>query len=104
MRQAAGRPFTIVLAVGLPASCIVGRRDKQISPIQLGTTFLLAAEVASYGQKGKRRIELAVEKLDAVRGLLSKPVRIGFQNGCIDEGEVAGRKPSVGCPCLPLNE
>ena len=43
---------------------------KQIPEIKLGATFPLTGEVASYGQKAKRGIEMAVIEQNAQGGLL----------------------------------
>lgn len=48
--------------------------------IKLGATFPLTGEVASYGQKAKRGIEMAVEDINAKGGVLGRKVVIDFQD------------------------
>lgn len=79
--------FTVVLLAGIGIVCVTGCRDKQATSIQIGATFPLTGEVASYGQKAKRGIELAVEELNTAGGLLGKPVRIDFQDDRNDKKE-----------------
>lgn len=55
--------------------------------INLGATFPLTGEVASYGQKAKRGIEMAVEDQNAKGGLLSKQIRVDFQDDRNDKKE-----------------
>lgn len=64
---------------------------QQCSPgqdvITLGATFPLTGEVASYGQKAKRGLDLAVEEQNAKGGLLGKKIRIDFQDDRNDKKE-----------------
>lgn len=55
--------------------------------IRFGATFPLTGEVASYGQKAQRGIELAVEDLNAKGGLLNSQVSVDFQDDRNDKRE-----------------
>ncbi len=55
--------------------------------IKFGATFPLTGEVASYGQKAKRGIEMAVEDQNAKGGLLGKKVVVDFQDDRNDNKE-----------------
>jgi branched-chain amino acid transport system substrate-binding protein len=60
---------------------------KQIPEIKLGATFPLTGEVASYGQKAKRGIEMAVIEQNAQGGLLGKQITVDFQDDRNDKKE-----------------
>jgi branched-chain amino acid transport system substrate-binding protein len=90
MHKAVRTLFTVALTVGIAVACITGCRDKKATSIQMGATFPLTGEVASYGLKAKRGIELAVEELNTAGGLLGKPVRIDFQDDRNDKKEAVG--------------
>ncbi len=79
------------LIVGLIGALTVlgttGCRDKKTTSVEMGATFPLTGEVASYGQKAQRGIELAVEELNAAGGLLGRPVKIDFQDDRNDKKE-----------------
>lgn len=78
----------IVFAMSIMAIVLLsGCRDKGQNEIKMGATFPLTGEVASYGQKAKRGIELAVEELNAKGGLLGKLVRVDFQDDRNDKKE-----------------
>ena len=68
-----------VLVVCL-AGPFVGCTKAGEKPIKLGASFPLSGEVASYGQKAKRGIELAVEECNAKGGVLGRSVSIDFQD------------------------
>lgn len=55
--------------------------------IKFGATFPLTGEVASYGQKAKRGIEMAVEDQNAKGGLLGKQIAVDFQDDRNDKKE-----------------
>jgi branched-chain amino acid transport system substrate-binding protein len=55
--------------------------------VNLGATFPLTGEVASYGQKAKRGIEMAVEDRSAKGGLLGKQITVDFQDDRNDKKE-----------------
>jgi len=55
--------------------------------IKLGATFPLTGEVASYGQKAKRGIEMAVEDQNARGGILGKQITVDFQDDRNDKKE-----------------
>ncbi|MBN2136689.1 MAG: ABC transporter substrate-binding protein [Sedimentisphaerales bacterium] len=57
------------------------------SMVNLGATFPLTGEVASYGQKAKRGIEMAVEDQNAKGGVLGKEVVVDFQDDRNDKKE-----------------
>jgi branched-chain amino acid transport system substrate-binding protein len=55
--------------------------------IELGATFSLTGDVASYGQKAKRGIELAVAEINEKGGVLGRTVRVDFQDDRNDSKE-----------------
>ena len=55
--------------------------------INLGATLPLTGEVASYGQKAKRGIEMAVAEQNARGGLLGKQIVVDFQDDRNDKKE-----------------
>jgi branched-chain amino acid transport system substrate-binding protein len=55
--------------------------------ISIGATFPLTGEVASYGQKAKRGIDIAVEDQRARGGLLGRQVIVDFQDDRNDKRE-----------------
>ena len=62
----------------------VKKKEKEI---KVGATFPLTGEVASYGQKAKRGIEMAVEDINAKGGVLGRKVIIDFQDDRNDKKE-----------------
>jgi branched-chain amino acid transport system substrate-binding protein len=68
-----------VLAAGL-AGWFIGCQKAPHSSVKFGATFPLSGEVASYGQKAKRGLELAVEERNAKGGLLGRVISIDFQD------------------------
>lgn len=56
-------------------------------PINLGATFPLTGEVASYGLKAKRGIEMAVADQNAKGGLLGSQIAVDFQDDRNDKKE-----------------
>ena len=62
-------------------------RDRTGKTIRFGAMFPLTGEVASYGQKAKRGIELAVEERNAHGGLLGRQVSVDFQDDRNDNME-----------------
>ncbi|MBN2131468.1 MAG: ABC transporter substrate-binding protein [Sedimentisphaerales bacterium] len=79
--------FIIVLAIAITVACITGCRDKEEASVKMGAILPLTGEGASYGERAKRGIELAVEELNAAGGLLGKPVSIDFQDDRNDKKE-----------------
>lgn len=75
---------TILLVVTLPVlqSCSSSEES-----IRFGATFPLSGEVASYGQKAKRGIEMAVDEQNAKGGLLGKQIVVDFQDDRNDKKE-----------------
>ncbi len=65
----------------------VGCVKKEEKEIKMGATFPLTGEVASYGQKAKRGIEMAVEEINAKGGVLGRQVKIDFQDDRSDKKE-----------------
>lgn len=55
--------------------------------INFGATFPLTGEVASYGQKAKRGIDMAVTEQNAKGGLLGKQIAVDFQDDRNDKKE-----------------
>ncbi len=59
----------------------------EIKEIRLGATFPLTGDVASYGQKAKRGIEIAVSEINANGGILGRQVKVDFQDDKNDPKE-----------------
>ena len=76
----------VVVAAGvlLAIALIPGTQE---GTIKLGATFPLTGEVASYGQKAKRGIELAVEEINATGGVLGRKIEVDFQDDRHDKKE-----------------
>jgi branched-chain amino acid transport system substrate-binding protein len=64
----------------------MGKRPDTNS-IKLGATFPLTGEVASYGQKAKRGIEMAVDDINAKGGVLGRHIEVDFQDDRNDKKE-----------------
>lgn len=71
----------------------------QEKTIRIGATFPLTGDVASYGQKAKRGIELAVAQKNDEGGLLGRQVRVAFQD---DRGDSRGEGRSVAVAGVPM--
>lgn len=87
-RFSKARVFLAVVLLALlivPSGC--KKDDPQAKEIKMGALFPLTGEVASYGLKSKRGIELAVEELNAAGGLLGKSVQVNFQDDRNDKKE-----------------
>ncbi|MBL7185386.1 MAG: ABC transporter substrate-binding protein [Phycisphaerae bacterium] len=76
---------TLMLTAFLPLGC--SKKQPEKTEIRFGASFPLTGDVASYGQKAKRGIELAVEKVNSAGGLLGKTVAIDFQDDRNDKKE-----------------
>ncbi len=63
------------------------KKQPQSQELKFGATLPLTGDVASYGQKAKRGIELAVEKINSHGGLLEKRVTVDFQDDRNDTKE-----------------
>ena len=63
-----------------PAASPPASGNQAKSAIKLGATFPLTGDVASYGQKAKRGIELAVAEVNERGGVLGRPVSLDFQD------------------------
>jgi len=74
-----------VLVVVVVSVVIIATRRQPAGAIKLGATFPLTGEVASYGQKAKRGIEMAVEDVNAKGGMLGRQVVVDFQD---DRGDM----------------
>ena len=72
--------LVIVVVIAIFGLLISNRQPDNTESIVLGATFPLTGEVASYGQKAKRGIEIALEEINATGGLLGKQVEIDFQD------------------------
>jgi branched-chain amino acid transport system substrate-binding protein len=70
----------IVIAVIAVALLIMQPWDPSSKSINFGATFPLTGEVASYGQKAKRGIEMAVAEQNSRGGLLGKQIVVEFQD------------------------
>jgi len=78
-----------LLLVAIVAIALMNIQPWQSSPksINMGATFPLTGEVASYGQKAKRGIEMAVAEQNAKGGLLGKQIVVDFQDDRNDKKE-----------------
>lgn len=74
----------VVLALVLIFSIV---RYKSKGTIKLGASFPLTGEIASYGIKAKRGIEIAVEERNTKGGILSRQVKVEFQDDRNDKKE-----------------
>jgi len=81
--------IALVIVVALLAIALLIMQPWAPSPttINFGATFPLTGEVASYGQKAKRGIELAVEEQNAKGGLLGRQIMVDFQDDRNDKRE-----------------
>lgn len=70
-----------------PASAPASASRTDEKPILMGATFPLTGDVASYGQKARRGIELAVEQRNKAGGLLGRQIRVDFQDDRNDSKE-----------------
>lgn len=77
----------IFMAVVVIALMVMQPRILSSKTINFGATFPLTGEVASYGQKAKRGIEMAVEDQNAKGGLLGKQIVVDFQDDRNDKKE-----------------
>lgn len=81
----------IVMAIIIAIAIIVILNSKNLTnnqnSISFGGTFPLTGEVASYGEKAKRGIELALEEINTNGGILGKQVIIDFQDDKNDKKE-----------------
>ena len=68
-----------------PFGC--SKKEPQPKKLKFGATFPLTGDVASYGQKAKRGIELAVEKINSQGGLLERRITVDFQDDRNDKKE-----------------
>ena len=77
----------VVVAAGVLLAIALTRDSSDGDTIKLGATFPLTGEVASYGQKAKRGIELAVEDINATGGVLGRKIEVDFQDDRHDKKE-----------------
>lgn len=77
----------VVIGAGVLLAIALTRNTSDGGTIKLGATFPLTGEVASYGQKAKRGIELAVEEINATGGVLGRKVEVDFQDDRHDKKE-----------------
>lgn len=78
----------IVVFVILVIGVLISNNSKNApNSLTFGATFPLTGEVASYGQKAKRGIEIAIEEINATGGLLGKQVDVDFQDDKNDKKE-----------------
>jgi len=81
--------IAVVVVVGVVAVALLVTQPWAPSSktVNFGATFPLTGEVASYGQKAKRGIEMAVEDQNAKGGLLGKQIAVDFQDDRNDKKE-----------------
>jgi len=79
--------LAVVLAIIVVGALISNGPTTTTNSIAFGATFPLTGEVASYGQKAKNGIEIALAELNASGGLLGKSVQVDFQDDKNDKKE-----------------
>lgn len=77
--------FTLIFVMTISISFMGCEKKEEI--IKFGATFPLTGEVASYGIKAKRGIELKVEEMNIQGGILGKKVVVDFQDDKNDTKE-----------------
>lgn len=77
----------VVIGAGVLLAIALTRNTSDGSTIKLGATFPLTGEVASYGQKAKRGIELAVDDTNVAGGVLGRKIEVDFQDDRHDKKE-----------------
>jgi branched-chain amino acid transport system substrate-binding protein len=73
------------MTVFSPIAC--SKKQPETKEIKIGAILPLTGDVASYGQKAKRGIELATVEINSKRGLLGKSVNVDFQDDRGDSKE-----------------
>jgi branched-chain amino acid transport system substrate-binding protein len=81
--------IAVALAVVL-ALIGCGSRKQSSTSITLGATLPLTGEVASYGQKAKKGIELALDDINGNGGVLGRKVKVDFQDDRNDKTVAVG--------------
>lgn len=79
--------LVIILAIVAIGVLVLNNSTNTTSLVAFGATFPLTGEVASYGQKAKKGIEIALEEINAAGGLLGKQVEVDFQDDKNDKKE-----------------
>lgn len=80
--------IAVAVVIGVVAALLVTQPWAPSSKtINLGATFPLTGEVASYGQKAKRGIEMAMEDQNSKGGILGKQIAVDFQDDRNDKKE-----------------
>lgn len=87
MNKKAWIAVVIVVAVVFVTFLIIQPWTSSSRTINFGTTLPLTGEVASYGQKAKRGIEMAIVDQNSKGGLLGKQVVVDFQDDRNDKKE-----------------
>lgn len=84
--------YTLFIVLSLLVITLFGcsKKQPQSKELKFGATFPLTGDVASYGQKAKRGIEVAVEKINSEGGLLERHITIDFQDDRNDKKEAVG--------------
>ena len=77
----------ILIGITFAAFVLVQCRSAGDSIVRFGATFPLTGEVASYGQKAKRGIEMAIDEVNTKAGVLGKRVSVEFQDDRNDKKE-----------------
>jgi len=65
----------VIASIIFPTGC--ARKEKKI---KIGASLPLTGEVASYGQRAKRGIEIAVEEINATGGIRGKKIKVIFED------------------------
>lgn len=85
------RCVTIAVALAFVFALVGCPSRKQSSTsITLGSTLPLTGEVASYGQKAKKGIELALDDINGNGGVLGRKVKVDFQDDRNDKTVAVG--------------
>jgi len=76
-----------VVVAAIAAYIVFSRPAQQNDTIRIGATLPLTGEIASYGQKAKRGLEMAQEEINEKGGVLGKRIEIVFADDKNDKNE-----------------
>lgn len=70
----------IIVVVVLAIVFVTTRTKKELGEIKIGASFPLTGEVASYGQRAQRGIEIALEEINKAGGVKGKKIKVIFED------------------------
>jgi len=70
----------IIIVVALAIGLIATHTKKEPEEIKIGVSLPLTGEVASYGTRAQRGIEIAVDEINALGGIKGKKLKVIFQD------------------------